>query len=161
MQAVAEAASDWLITWRQYVPYIKRLRFSRSALYQSALHLGSWTCSMAGEAGRGRHSRQTVAVTLALFFLAQSVTCFSLRALSKEVEQDKVGSEATVMEVRTGRIFFNGKELDSQSGSASAAATGNDRLLHADLDGSDGTGEMLLSSSKLMFCTCRQHDNEN
>lgn len=110
---------------------------------------------MAGEDGRGRRLHETVAVILVLCFLAPSLTCFSLRGLSKNVIQDKVVSEATVMEVRTGSILFNGKELDSldpldQSGSASAAATGNDGLLHIESDQSDGRGKIWLSSYLLI-----------
>lgn len=105
---------------------------------------------MAGDDGRGRRSRQTVAVVLILCCLASSLTCFRLGGLSKKVNQDRVVSEATVMEVRTGSILFNGKELDSQSGSA----TGNDGLLHIE---SDGTGKIWLSGYLLIkdaACKC-------
>lgn len=106
--------------------------------------------SMAGEDGRGRQSPQTVAVILVLSYLAQSVTCFSLRWLTENVKQGEDASEATVMEVRTGSIFFNGKELKSQS--ASAAATGNNGLLHINLDESGGSGDKLLSNYLLIRC---------
>ncbi|XP_044076368.1 uncharacterized protein LOC122887334 [Siniperca chuatsi] len=95
---------------------------------------------MAGENGRGHRSRQNVAVLLVLCALAPSLTCFSLRGLSKRVKQGKVVDEATVTDIRTGSILFDGKELNSRSGSASAAATGKDELLHVESDQSDGTG---------------------
>lgn len=99
---------------------------------------------MAGEAGRGRRSRPSVAVILVLYALARTLTCFSLQGLSKNVKQDKLINEATVMEVRTGSILFNGKVLDSHLESSSAAtAIGNDVLLKIDLDQSDDKG---------MFC---------
>lgn len=94
---------------------------------------------MAGEDGRGRRSRPSVAVILVLCALAQSLTCFSLQGLSKNVKQDKLTNEATVMEVRTGSILFNGKVLDSHS-SSSAAAVGNDVLLKMELAQSDDKG---------------------
>lgn len=103
---------------------------------------------MAGEAGRRHRSCQTVAVLLLLFSLAPGLTCFSWRGLSKKAKQNKVVSEATMMEGRTGSILFNGKQLNSQSGSPSIAATGNDELLHVDLDQSDSTGKTWL----LRFC---------
>lgn len=116
----------------------------------SALCLSSRMCisSMAGEDGRGHRSPQTVAVILVLSCLAQSVTCFSLRWLTENVKQGEDASEATVMEVRTGSIFFNGKELKSQS----ASATGNDGLLHINLDESGGSGDKLLSNYMLIWC---------
>ncbi|XP_059200827.1 adhesive plaque matrix protein-like [Centropristis striata] len=55
------------------------------------------------------------------------------------------------MEERTGHIFLNGKELNSQSGSAFFAATENDELLHTDKDQLDGTG--------LLEQTSQQGDN--
>lgn len=115
-----------------------------------ALRLSNRKCisSMAGEAGKGRRSPQIVAVILVLSCLAQSATCFSLGWLTENAKQGKVASEATVMEVRTGSIFFNGKELKSQS--ASAAATGNDGLLHVNMDESGGSGEKLLANYLLM-----------
>nr|XP_046265339.1 adhesive plaque matrix protein-like [Scatophagus argus] len=101
-----------------------------------------WRSSMAGEAGSGRcRSHQNVAVILVLCYLVPSLTCFSLERVSKNVKQDEVVNEATVMgEVWTGSINFNGKELDSQAGYASVAATGNDGWLSTDLDESDGSG---------------------
>ncbi len=92
---------------------------------------------MAAEDGGGRRTRTTVAVIVVLCSLAQSLTCFSLQGLSDE-KKDKA-SEATVMEVRDGSILFNGKKLDSQSGSASAA-TGTEAMLTIDLDQSGNTG---------------------
>ncbi|XP_039998600.1 leucine-rich repeat extensin-like protein 2 isoform X2 [Xiphias gladius] len=77
---------------------------------------------MAGEAGRSCRSCQTVAVLLLLCSLAPSLTCSSLRGMSERVQRDEAVSEAAVMEVRKGNILFNGKELNSESGSASAAA---------------------------------------
>lgn len=107
---------------------------------------------MAGEHGRGHQSCSTVAAILVLCTLAQSLTCFSLQGLSENVKRDKAVKEATVMEVRTGSVLFNGKALDSQLESASAAATGNG-VLNIDLDQSDGTG-MFLLSNYLLICCC-------
>lgn len=136
------------------VPHIKSCD-SVLLLPCSALHLCS--SSMAGEDGRGHRSCSTVAVILVLCTFAQSLTCFSLRGLSENVKRHKVVKEATVMEVRTGSILFNGKALDSQLESASAAATGN-RVLNIDLDQSDGTGMFLLSNYLLICCciSCKQ-----
>lgn len=113
---------------------------------------------MAGEAGWGCRSCQIVVVILVLYTIAQSSTCFSLRGLGKEIKQDKVVGEATVMEVRTGRILFNGKELDSHSGLASA--TGNE-LLYRDLDQSDGAGKIFpYSYLSLMHCMQIEHNTQ-
>ncbi|XP_040911549.1 adhesive plaque matrix protein-like [Toxotes jaculatrix] len=90
---------------------------------------------MAGE--DGRRSRQTVAVILVLCSLASSLTCFILRGPRNKVQQDKVVSEAAVMEEKTGSIIFDEKVLNSESGSASAA--GNDGFPHVDLDQSGDT----------------------
>ena len=94
---------------------------------------------MAGDDGRRRRSRQAAAVVLVLCALAQSLTCFSLQGLREKVKQDEVVNEATAMDSRTESILSNGK------GSASAAATGNDGLLHTDLNQSDGTGKILVN----------------
>ncbi len=116
------------------------------ALQQSAFSLCSRLCtsSMAGEDGRRHRSRTTVAVILVLCALAHSISCFSLPWFFKDVAQDKVVHEATVMEVKDRSIHFNGKKLDSQSGSASAAVTESEGLLHADLDQLDAAGKFLL-----------------
>lgn len=97
---------------------------------------------MAGEDGWCCRSPQAVAVILLLYSLAPSLTCFSLRGLSKNAKQDKVVDEAAV---RTGTVLFNGKELNSGSGSASAAAPRNNGLPHVDSDQSEG-------ADKLLFC---------
>ncbi|XP_035526007.1 adhesive plaque matrix protein-like [Morone saxatilis] len=94
--------------------------------------------TMADTVKRGHQLCHTVAVILVLCSLVVSLTCFSLRGLSRK--QDKVVIEAAVMEVRRGSILFNGKEFDSQSGSFSAAATENDGLLHTLTWINDGTG---------------------
>lgn len=102
---------------------------------------------MTGEDGRRRRSRQIVAVILLLCSLAPSLTCFSWQGLRKKAKQNKVVSEATEMEGRTGSILFNGTEINSQSGSPFVAAMGNDKLLHVDLAQSDGTGKTQLLRS--------------
>ncbi|XP_042353750.1 adhesive plaque matrix protein-like [Plectropomus leopardus] len=95
---------------------------------------------MAGDDGRGCKSRQAAAVILVLCALARSLTCFSLQGPNTKVEQYKAADKATVTRAETGKMILNGKNLSSKPGSASAAATGNDRLLHVDLDRSDSTG---------------------
>lgn len=92
---------------------------------------------MAGEDGSGCRSRPSVAVILVLCALARSLTCFSLQGLCKNVKQDELTNEATVMEVRTGSVLFNGKVLDLHS---SSSAIGNDVLLKMDLNQSDDGG---------------------
>ncbi|XP_034468954.1 uncharacterized protein LOC117777946 [Hippoglossus hippoglossus] len=95
---------------------------------------------MAGEDGWRCRSLQTVAVLLLLCTLAPSLTCFSLWGLSRNDQQDKVVSEASAVEIRTGSILFNGKELNSESGSPSAAATNDDGLPHVVTDQPEGSG---------------------
>lgn len=100
---------------------------------------------MAWEEGRGCQSYLAVAVVLVLCTLAPSLTCFSLRGLGEDIEQKKGIEEAAVMEVRTGSILFDGKALDSQLRSASAAATRAHGVVNADFDHLDGTGMPSLS----------------
>lgn len=72
--------------------------------------------------------------------------------MSERVQRDEAVSEAAVMEVRKGNILFNGKELNSESGSASAAApTSKDGLPNVDSDQSDGTSKILLYSYLISF----------
>lgn len=101
---------------------------------------------MAWEEGRGCRSCLAVAVVLILCTLAPSLTCFSLQGLSENSEQKTGIEEAAVMEVRTGSILFDGKALDSQLQSASAAATRAHGVVNADFDHLDGTGMPFLSS---------------
>lgn len=96
---------------------------------------------MAGDEERRCRLQQSVVVILLLFSLAPSLTCFSLRGLRKKVQQEKLVNEAAVMEVRTGRILFNGKELNFQSWSSSVATKDNG-LAHVDSPQSDGTGKV-------------------
>ncbi|XP_023132327.1 uncharacterized protein LOC111572755 [Amphiprion ocellaris] len=91
------------------------------------------------EAGGRRRARHIVAVILLLCSLVPNSTSLSLQGLSKAVKEDKGGNEAPAIDVKTGSIGINGKELNFQSGSASAP--GNE-LLRVDLDPSDST-EML------------------
>lgn len=96
---------------------------------------------MAGDAKKCRSPRQSVAVLLFLFSLAPSLTCFSLRGLSEKAQPDEV-SDAAEKELRTGRVFFNGKELNSTSSSSSAAAV-NNGFAHVDSFQSDSAGKRL------------------
>lgn len=92
--------------------------------------------SKASENGGKHRSCQTVAVLLILCSLVPSLTCFSLRWFSKKAPEDKVDSEAAVMEVRTGNILFNGRDLSSETGS------GKDEWPHVDLDPTGDTGKV-------------------
>ncbi|XP_062259491.1 uncharacterized protein LOC133967844 [Platichthys flesus] len=103
---------------------------------------------MAGEAGLCCWSPQTVAVLLLLYTLAPSLSAFTLHGLSRNAKQDKVVSEASRVEVRTGSILFNGKELNAKSGSPSATATNDDGLPHVDTDQPEGSG-MFAETSQL------------
>lgn len=96
---------------------------------------------MAGDNERHCILQQSVAVMLLL--LAPSLTCFSLQGLSKKVQQEKLVNEAPVTEVRTGRILFNGTELNFHSRLSSAAKT-NNGLSHVDSAQSDGAGKVLI-----------------
>lgn len=94
---------------------------------------------MAGEDGRRFGLCQTTAVLLLLCTLAPCLSSFILYGLSKTDARD---IEGTMKGVRTGKFLFNGKGLDSQSESASAAATGNKGLLDLDLYQTDGGGKI-------------------
>ncbi|XP_019960448.1 uncharacterized protein [Paralichthys olivaceus] len=104
--------------------------------------------TMEGKDGWCCRSLQNMAVLLLLCTLAPSLTCFSLRGLSRNAQQDKVVSVAAVVEVLTGSILFNGKELSSESGSPFAAATNDDGLLHVVTDEPEGSG-MFAQTSQL------------
>ncbi|KAK2822380.1 hypothetical protein Q5P01_022445 [Channa striata] len=101
---------------------------------------------MANQAERRCGLQHSVAVVLLLLSLAPNLPCFSLQRLSKKVQQDEVASEPAAMGIRNGHIFFNGKELDSQSGSSSPVATGNNGLVHVDSVQSDGP-EIILGQT--------------
>lgn len=98
---------------------------------------------MAGDNKRHCILRRSVAVILLLFLLSPSLTCFSLQGLSKKVKQEKSVNEAAVTEGRTGRILFNGTELNFNSRTSSAAKA-NNRLSHVDSAQSDGAGKVLM-----------------
>lgn len=85
--------------------------------------------------------QQSVVIILLLFSLAPIMTSFRLQGQSKEVQQQSLVNKAPVMEVRTGRILFNGTELNFNSRSSSAAKAKN-VLSHVDSAQSDGTGKV-------------------
>ncbi|XP_034469744.1 uncharacterized protein LOC117778350 [Hippoglossus hippoglossus] len=72
-------------------------------------------------------------------FTPQAVDCYSGGRSRISSISDKVVSEASAVEIRTGSILFNGKELNSESGSPSAAATNDDGLPHVVTDQPEGS----------------------
>ncbi|KAF3699330.1 hypothetical protein EXN66_Car015017 [Channa argus] len=101
---------------------------------------------MAGQDERCCKSQHSVAVILLLLSLAPGLSCFNLQRMTKKVQQDKIVSEPAVMGIKNGHVIFNGKELGSQSGSSSSAATDDNGLVHVDSIQSDGP-EMMLGQT--------------